>query len=109
MEVTDDSSVNEAVQSIVEKAGPMQYLSNNTGYTVTGALEETSIEEARQLFETNFFGVLRVTNAILPTMRQAAQGREKAHHGTDVHDSTAEEEALKKGMEEKPRVCRKGK
>src|SRR3989454_11651647 len=75
MEVTDDSSVNEAVQSIVRKAGPIQYLVNNAGYTVTGALEETSVEEARQLFETNFFGVLRVTNAILPTMRQAAHGR----------------------------------
>src|SRR6266699_2153767 len=43
MEVTDDSSVNEAVQSIVQKTGPIQYLVNNAGYTVTGALEETSI------------------------------------------------------------------
>jgi short-subunit dehydrogenase len=47
----------------------------NAGYTVMGALEETSIDEARQLFETNFFGVLRVTNAILPTMREAGHGR----------------------------------
>ena len=44
MEVTDDSSVNEAVQSIVQKAGPIQYLVNNAGYAVTGALEETSVE-----------------------------------------------------------------
>src|SRR5439155_16184086 len=75
MEVTDDSSVSEAVQSIVQKVGPIQGLVNNAGYTITGALEETSIEEARQLFETNFFGVLRVTNAVLPTMRQAGSGR----------------------------------
>jgi len=75
MEVTDDSSVNEAVQSIVQKAGPIQYLVNNAGYAVTGALEETSVEEARQQFETNFFGLLRVTNAILPMMRQAGHGR----------------------------------
>src|SRR5207244_3482575 len=48
MEVTDDASVNEAVQSIVQKAGPVQLLVNNAGYVVTGALEEASIEEAKQ-------------------------------------------------------------
>ncbi len=75
LEVTDDSSVNEAVQSIVQKAGPIQCLVNNAGYAAFGALEETSLEEARQQFETNFFGVLRVTNAILPGMRQNGYGR----------------------------------
>ena len=75
MEVTDDSSVSEAIQRIVEKAGPVQHLVNNAGYSVTGALEEISIEEAKQQFETNFFGVLRVTNAVLPRMRQDGYGR----------------------------------
>jgi len=75
MEVTDDASVNEAVQSIVRKAGPFQYLVNNAGYSFMGALEETSVAEARQQFETNLFGVLRVTNAILPGMRQQGYGR----------------------------------
>jgi RND family efflux transporter MFP subunit len=75
MDVTDDSSVNEAVQSIVRKAGPIQYLVNNAGYSFMGALEETSVAEARQQFETNLFGVLRVTNAILPGMRQQGFGR----------------------------------
>jgi len=75
MEVTDDSSVNEVVQSVVWKAGAIQLLVNNAGYSSTGALEETSIEEARQQFETNFFGVLRVTNAVLPKMRQGGFGR----------------------------------
>src|SRR5438552_2322029 len=75
MEVTDDASVNEAVQSIVRKAGPIQYLVNNAGYSFMGALEETSVAEARQQFETNLFGVLRVTNAILPGMRQQGDGR----------------------------------
>jgi len=75
MDVTDDSSVNEAVQSIVRKAGPIQYLVNNAGYSFMGALEETSVAEARQQFETNLFGVLRVTNAILPGMRQQGEGR----------------------------------
>jgi len=75
MEVTDDASVNEAIQSVEKKAGPVQLLVNNAGYVVTGALEETSIEEAKQQFDTNFFGVLRVTNAVLPGMRQGGYGR----------------------------------
>lgn len=75
MDVTDDASVSAAVQSIERKDGPVQFLVNNAGYSFMGALEETSIDEARQQFETNFFGVLRVTNAILPGMRQQGFGR----------------------------------
>ncbi len=75
MEVTDDASVAEAVYGIVQKAGPIQYLVNNAGYSFMGALEETSVDEARQQFETNLFGVLRVTNALLPGMRQQGYGR----------------------------------
>jgi short-subunit dehydrogenase len=75
MDVTDDVSVRAAVQSIRRKAGPVQLLINNAGYSFIGALEETSVAEARQQFETNFFGVLRVTNALLPDMRQQGFGR----------------------------------
>src|SRR6266511_3829853 len=75
MDVTEDASVNAAVQRIVQKAGPIQFLVNNAGYSFMGALEETSVAEARQQFETNLFGVLRVTNAILPGMRQQGDGR----------------------------------
>jgi short-subunit dehydrogenase len=75
MDVTDDSSVSEAVQSIMQKAGPVQFLVNNAGYSFMGAMEETSVAEAKQQFETNFFGVLRVTNAILPGMRHQCYGR----------------------------------
>lgn len=75
MDVTDDASVNEAIQGIVQKAGPVEILVNNAGYGLTGALEETTLKEARDQFETNFFGVLRVTNAVLAGMRQAGYGR----------------------------------
>ena len=75
MDVTDDASVSEAIQGIVQKAGPVEVLVNNAGYGLTGALEETTVQEARDQFETNFFGVLRVTNAVLAQMRQAGYGR----------------------------------
>src|SRR5947199_9580671 len=75
MDVTDDRSVNDAVRSVLEKAGRIDILINNAGYSIAGGLEETSIEEARQLFETNFFGVLRVTQAVLPSRRRHGYGR----------------------------------
>jgi NAD(P)-dependent dehydrogenase (short-subunit alcohol dehydrogenase family) len=75
MDVTDDASVSEAIQRIVQKAGPIEVLVNNAGYGLIGALEETTLQEARDQFETNFFGVLRVTNAVLARMRQAGYGR----------------------------------
>ena len=75
LDVTNDASVTESSQGVVQKAGAIHILVNNAGYALTGALEETSIEEARQQFETNFFGVLRMTNAVLPGMRQAGYGR----------------------------------
>lgn len=75
LDVTDDASVTQAVQSVAQKAGPVQIPVNNAGYSLTGALEETSIADARQQFETNFFGVLRVTNTVLRGMRQAGYGR----------------------------------
>jgi NAD(P)-dependent dehydrogenase (short-subunit alcohol dehydrogenase family) len=75
LDVTDDDSVKAAVQTIGQKAGPVHLLVNNAGYSLMGALEETSVDEARQQFETNLFGMLRVTNAILPGMRQQGFGR----------------------------------
>lgn len=75
MDVTDDTSVNEAIREIAQKAGPVEVLVNNAGYGLTGALEETTLQEARDQFETNFFGVVRVTNAVLGGMRQAGCGR----------------------------------
>ena len=75
MDVNDDGSVREAIRSVLEKAGKIDVLINNAGYSLAGGLEETSVEEARQLFETNFFGVLRVTQAVLPSMRRNGYGR----------------------------------
>lgn len=75
MDVTDEGSVREAVELVLEKAGKIDILINNAGYSLAGGVEETSVEEARQLFETNFFGVMRVTQAVLPSMRRDGYGR----------------------------------
>src|SRR4029434_7490766 len=70
MDVTNDASVAEAVQSLLLRAGEIHALVNNAGYALLGGLEETSLSEAQQQFGTNFFGVLRVTQAVLPSMRR---------------------------------------
>ena len=75
MDVTEEASVKAAVNSVLERAGKIDILVNNAGYSLAGGLEETSIEEARQLFDTNFFGVLCVTQTVLPSMRQHGYGR----------------------------------
>jgi NAD(P)-dependent dehydrogenase (short-subunit alcohol dehydrogenase family) len=75
MDVTNDTSVTDAVKSVLEQAGQIDVLINNAGYSLAGGLEETSLEEARQQFDTNFFGVLRVTQAVLPSMRRHGYGR----------------------------------
>jgi NAD(P)-dependent dehydrogenase (short-subunit alcohol dehydrogenase family) len=75
MDVTHDASVRDGVKSVLEKAGKIDILINNAGYGLTGALEETSVEEAQQQLDTNFFGVIRVTSAVLPAMRRQRSGR----------------------------------
>jgi NAD(P)-dependent dehydrogenase (short-subunit alcohol dehydrogenase family) len=73
-DLTDDASVREGVKSVFEKAGKIDILINNADYGLTGALEETGVEEAQQQFDTNFFGALRVTQAVLPAMRPQRSG-----------------------------------
>ncbi len=74
LDVRDEDSVQRCVQTIINQAGHIDVLINNAGHSLSGAVEEASAEDAHQLFETNFFGVIRMTNAILPHMRQAKQG-----------------------------------
>lgn len=75
LDVTDDDAVTAAIAAIQKQAGPIHYLVNSAGYALTGAIEETSLEEARQQFETNFFGLFRVTKAVLRGMREQKSGR----------------------------------
>jgi short-subunit dehydrogenase len=75
LDVTDDTAVLRGVQAVLERAGQIDVLVNNAGYALVGGLEETSIEEARQQFDANLFGVMRMTNAVLPGMRERGSGR----------------------------------
>lgn len=75
LDVRTDTSVHDAIQHILEKTGRMDVLINNAGYTQSGAIEENSLADVQAQFDTNLFGMLRVTNAVLPIMRQQASGR----------------------------------
>lgn len=74
LDVCDDESVRKAVDYIKEKEGRIDVLINNAGIGIAGAVEDTAISEARQQFETNFFGVIRMCRQVLPVMREQKKG-----------------------------------
>lgn len=74
-DVTDDTSVAAAITQVHREFGRIDLLVNNAGYAVSGAAEESSIDQVKALFDTNFLGVVRVTNAALPIMRAQGHGR----------------------------------
>ncbi|HMD42374.1 MAG TPA: SDR family oxidoreductase [Candidatus Acidoferrum sp.] len=75
MDVTNDASVTGAVQSVLQRTGAIDVLVNNAGVGYMAVVEDLRLEDLRAQFETNFFGVLRVTQAVLPHMRQRKHGR----------------------------------
>jgi NAD(P)-dependent dehydrogenase (short-subunit alcohol dehydrogenase family) len=74
MDVASDASVLETVTAVLEREGRLDAVVNNAGIAIAGAVEDTSIEEAKRLFDVNFFGVLRVCRAVLPAMRAQGAG-----------------------------------
>src|SRR5260221_9813067 len=74
-DVTDDASVAKLVNEVLAKAGRIDLLVNNAGVGLFGGAEESSIAQAKALFEVNVFGVFRMTNAVLPIMRRQGKGR----------------------------------
>ncbi len=75
LDVRSDDSVRACVDQVMSQTGRLDVLVNNAGYALTGAAEETSLAEAKAQFETNFFGTVRMVNAVLPGMRKAGAGR----------------------------------
>jgi NAD(P)-dependent dehydrogenase (short-subunit alcohol dehydrogenase family) len=74
-DVTSDESVQTAVGQVLTKAGRIDLLVNNAGVGLVAGAEESSLEQAKSLFDVNLFGVFRMTNAVLPTMRRQKSGR----------------------------------
>jgi NAD(P)-dependent dehydrogenase (short-subunit alcohol dehydrogenase family) len=74
IDVRDDASVRDAVATVIAREGRIDIVVNNAGIAIAGAVEDTSIEEARDQFDVNFFGVLRVCRAVLPVMREQRSG-----------------------------------
>lgn len=75
LDVTAAASVTRAVSSVIDRAGRIDILVNNAGAGIIGAAEETSVDQARQLFDTNFFGLVRLTREVLPYLRAQGGGR----------------------------------
>ena len=74
LDVNDDRSAKDAVDKIIEENQRIDVLVNNAGYGLLGSLEDLSIEEIKAQFETNFFGVVRVTQQVIPVMRKQNAG-----------------------------------
>jgi NAD(P)-dependent dehydrogenase (short-subunit alcohol dehydrogenase family) len=75
MDVREEGSVQRAVQNIIGKTKRIDVLVNNAGGTMLGAVEETSVAEAQALFDTNVFGALRTSKAVLSRTREQRAGR----------------------------------
>jgi len=76
LDVTSDESVEAAVREVTRLDGRIDLLVNNAGFSVAPAgAEESSIEQARSIFDTNFFGIVRMTRAVVPHMRYQGSGR----------------------------------
>ncbi|UCD57823.1 MAG: SDR family oxidoreductase [Candidatus Hydrogenedentota bacterium] len=74
LDVTDDASVRAAVAKVLDSAGRTDVLVNNAGFGMHTPIEDADLKEARLMFETNFFGPLRLIQAVLPAMREQRSG-----------------------------------
>lgn len=75
LDVTLDDSVEACIAAVLDRSGRIDVLVNNAGYALVGSIEETTVKEAQAIFDTNFFGAVRMTRAVLPSMREQGEGK----------------------------------
>src|SRR6476646_11052005 len=75
LDVTSDGSVSTLVRGVIERFGRIDVLVNNAGTGAAGAAEESSVAQDQRVFDINFFGLVRMTKAVLPPMRAQGRGR----------------------------------
>jgi len=74
LDVTDDGSVEHAIRTVIDETGRIDVLVNNAGYGLMGVTEAVTLEQARRIMDTNFFGAVRMNRAVLPHMRRQKSG-----------------------------------
>ncbi|QIQ01882.1 oxidoreductase [Streptomyces liangshanensis] len=75
MDVTDDASITAGVKRVLAESGRIDVLVNSAGYGLLGSVEETSVDDGRHMFEVNVFGAMRLTQLVVPHMREQRSGR----------------------------------
>jgi NAD(P)-dependent dehydrogenase (short-subunit alcohol dehydrogenase family) len=75
LDVADEESISEAIDKIISEKGRIDIVVNNAGYSLLGPLEQLHINEIKEEFETNFFGIIKLIQSVLPTMRKQGYGR----------------------------------
>lgn len=75
LDVADEESISEAIDKIISEKGRIDIVVNNAGYSLLGPLEQLHINEIKEEFETNFFGIIKLIQSVLPMMRKQGYGR----------------------------------